>query len=74
MAKFDNDEENDDDEVYFIDIQRNLKSYSQKKLISLANVLTGSYHNLINDKNILTEEVREVELERDDLVVLVVVL
>ncbi|XP_070055482.1 uncharacterized protein [Nicotiana tomentosiformis] len=68
MAKSDDD----DDEVNFLDVQRNLKSYSQKKLRSLANVLVDVYHNIINDKNALTEKIREIEHERDDLLVIVV--
>ncbi|XP_070042464.1 uncharacterized protein [Nicotiana tomentosiformis] len=72
MAKSNDDENNDDDEVNFLDVQRNMKSYSQKKLISLVNILIGAYHNLINDKNALTIELGEVENERDDLVIVVV--
>ncbi|XP_070013896.1 uncharacterized protein [Nicotiana sylvestris] len=72
MAKSDKDEDDDGDEVNFLDVQRNLKSYSQKKLISSANVLIDVYHNLINDKKVLTIELGEVEHERDDLVVVVV--
>ncbi|XP_070055104.1 uncharacterized protein [Nicotiana tomentosiformis] len=72
MAKSDNDEDDDDDEVNFLDVQTNLKQYSQKKLISLANVLIDTYHNLINDINVITMELGEVEYERDDLVVVVV--
>ena len=68
MAKSDDDEE----EVNFLDIQSNLKSYSQKKLISLANILIDAYHSLINDKNTLTVELGDMEHERDDLVVVVV--
>ncbi|XP_070045442.1 uncharacterized protein [Nicotiana tomentosiformis] len=65
-------EDEDNDEVNFLDIERNLKFFSQKKLVSLANVLIDAYHNLINDKNGLTMELREVEHERDNLVVVVV--
>ncbi|XP_070035017.1 uncharacterized protein [Nicotiana tomentosiformis] len=72
MAKSDDDEDNDDDEVNFLDVQRNLKSYSQKKLISLANVLIDAYHSLINDRNSLTTELGEIEHERDDLVMVAV--
>ncbi|XP_019246379.1 PREDICTED: uncharacterized protein LOC109226028 [Nicotiana attenuata] len=73
MAKLDEDEEVDDeDEVNFLDVQRNLKSYSHKKLTSLANVLIDAYHSLINDKNALTTELGEIEHERDDLVVVAV--
>ncbi|XP_070050844.1 uncharacterized protein [Nicotiana tomentosiformis] len=73
MAQSDDDEDdNDDDEVNFLDIQRNLKSYSLKKLMSLENVLINAYHSLINDKNALTLELGEAEQSRDDLVVVVV--
>ncbi|XP_070031897.1 kinetochore protein SLK19-like [Nicotiana tomentosiformis] len=71
MAKSDDDEDNDDDEVNFLDVQRNLKPYSQKKLISLENILIDAYHNLINDKNALTIELGEIENESDDLVIVV---
>ncbi|XP_070036408.1 uncharacterized protein [Nicotiana tomentosiformis] len=64
--------DDDDDEVNFLDVQRNLKSYSQKKLICLANILIDVYHSLINDKNTLTVKLGEVKHERDDLVVVVV--
>ncbi|XP_070015612.1 uncharacterized protein [Nicotiana sylvestris] len=63
------EEDDDEDEVNLLDVQRNLKSYSQKKLISLANILIDAYHNLINDKNVLTMELGEIERERDNLVV-----
>ncbi|XP_070048926.1 uncharacterized protein [Nicotiana tomentosiformis] len=69
MAKSNDD---DDDEVHFLDVQKNLKSYSQKKLISLDNVLIDTYHTLINDKYVLTVKLGEVEHERDDMVVVVV--
>ncbi|XP_070043044.1 uncharacterized protein [Nicotiana tomentosiformis] len=73
MAQSDNDEDDDDDdEVNFLDVQRNLKSYSPKKLMFLANILIDAYHSLINDKNALTVELGDIEHERDDLVVVVV--
>ncbi|XP_070002575.1 kinetochore-associated protein DSN1-like [Nicotiana sylvestris] len=56
-----NDEDNDDDEVNFLDIQRNLKSYSPKKLISLANMLIDTYHSLVNDSDVLAVELGEAE-------------
>lgn len=40
-------------------------------LVSLANILIDSYHNLINNKNALTEEIGELKQERDDLVIIV---
>ncbi|XP_019251112.1 PREDICTED: kinesin-related protein 4-like [Nicotiana attenuata] len=68
----DEDDDDDDDEVNFLDVQRNLKSYSQKKLMSLVNVLIDSYHRLINDKDALIIELGEAEQSRDDLVVVLV--
>ncbi|XP_070010425.1 uncharacterized protein [Nicotiana sylvestris] len=73
MAKSDNNEnDDDDDEVNFLDVQRNIKSYSPKKLISLANILIDAYHSFINDKDALIVELGEAEQSRDDLVVIVV--
>ncbi|XP_070020263.1 intracellular protein transport protein USO1-like [Nicotiana sylvestris] len=73
IAKSDNDEDDDDDdEVNFLDVQRNLKSYSLKKLMSLANVLIYMCHSLINDKDALIVELGEAKQLRDDLVVVVV--
>ncbi|XP_070029457.1 uncharacterized protein [Nicotiana sylvestris] len=72
MAVESDDEDDDDDEVKFLDVQRNLKSYSPKKLMSLANVLTDAYHSLINGKYVLIVELGEAEQSRDDLVVVVV--
>ncbi|XP_070010553.1 MAR-binding filament-like protein 1 [Nicotiana sylvestris] len=68
----DDDEEDEDDEINFRDVQRNLKSYSSKKLRSLSNVLVDAYYSLINDKEILTIELGEAEQSKDDLVVCVV--
>ncbi|XP_070014423.1 uncharacterized protein [Nicotiana sylvestris] len=72
MAKTYDDEEDNDDEVNFLDVQRNLKYYSPKKLMSLENILTDVYHSLINDKDALTVELGELEQSREDLVVVVV--
>ncbi|XP_070007894.1 uncharacterized protein [Nicotiana sylvestris] len=69
MAESDNKEEDEDDEVNFRNVQRNMKSYSSKKLRSLSNVLIDAYYNLVNDKEILTIEVGEAEQSRDDLVI-----
>ncbi|XP_070007345.1 uncharacterized protein [Nicotiana sylvestris] len=57
----DDDDEDEDDEVNFRDVQRNLKSYSSKKLRSLSNVLINAYYSLVNDKEILTIELGEAE-------------
>ncbi|XP_019237318.1 PREDICTED: uncharacterized protein LOC109217516 [Nicotiana attenuata] len=72
MAKSDDDEDKEEDEVSFFDVQRNLKTYSNKKWMSLANVLIDSFHSLINEKNALIEEIGDIEQERDDMVVSVV--
>nr|XP_016492249.1 PREDICTED: uncharacterized protein LOC107811770 [Nicotiana tabacum] len=71
MAQSD-DEDNDDYEVNFLDVQGNLKSYSPKKLMSLANVLIDTYHSLVNDIDVLTVELGEVEQSRDNLVIVAV--
>nr|XP_016497964.1 PREDICTED: uncharacterized protein LOC107816742 [Nicotiana tabacum] len=61
------DEDEDNSEVNLKDVQRNLKSYSPKKLISLASVLIDAYHSLVEDKDALTLELGEAEQTRDDL-------
>ncbi|XP_070013435.1 COP1-interactive protein 1-like [Nicotiana sylvestris] len=73
MAQFDDNEDGEDDEVNFRNVQRNLKSYSSKKLRSSANVLTEILlFHLELDKKTLTIELGEVKQSRDDLVVCVV--
>ncbi|XP_070009505.1 uncharacterized protein [Nicotiana sylvestris] len=72
MAQSDDDEDDEDAEVNFKDVQRNLKTYSSKKLRSLASVLIDAYYSFINDKKILTIKLRDAEQSRDDLVVCVV--
>ncbi|XP_070015882.1 uncharacterized protein [Nicotiana sylvestris] len=72
MAQSDDDEEDESDEVNFRDVQRNLKSYSSKKLISLANILIDAYYSLDNDKEALTIEIGDAEQSRDNMVVCVV--
>ncbi|XP_070017594.1 uncharacterized protein [Nicotiana sylvestris] len=66
------DDEDDDDEVNFLDVQRNLKSYSPKKLMSLENLLIDAYHSLVNDRDVLIVKLGEVEQSRDDLVIVAV--
>ncbi|XP_070022307.1 uncharacterized protein [Nicotiana sylvestris] len=53
--------QSNDAEVNFLDVQRNLKYYSPKKLMSLANVLIDAYHSLINDRDVLTIVLGETE-------------
>ncbi|XP_070013569.1 uncharacterized protein [Nicotiana sylvestris] len=72
MAQSDDDEDDNNSEVNFRDVQRNLKSYSPKKLMSLASVLIDAYHTLMDDKDALTLDLGEAEQTRDDLVVCVV--
>nr|XP_016451929.1 PREDICTED: uncharacterized protein LOC107776526 [Nicotiana tabacum] len=67
----DEDEEDDNDEVTFRDVQRNLKTYSLKKLMSLANVIMDIYYDFVNDKDALIIEIRDAEQSRDDLMVVV---
>ncbi|XP_070015295.1 uncharacterized protein [Nicotiana sylvestris] len=69
VAKYDDDEDKEEDKVSFLDIQRNLKTYSKKKLMSLVNVLIDAYYNLINEKNSLIEEIGDIEQERDNMLV-----
>ncbi|XP_070010839.1 WEB family protein At5g16730, chloroplastic-like [Nicotiana sylvestris] len=61
MAQSNDNEEYENDEANFRDVQRNLKSYSSKKLRSLANVLIDAYYSLINYKEILTIELGDAE-------------
>ncbi|XP_070002032.1 uncharacterized protein [Nicotiana sylvestris] len=72
MAQSDYDEDGDNKEVNFRDVQRNLKSYSSKKLMSLVSVLIDAYHSLVEDRDSLTLELGEAEKTRDDLVVVVI--
>ncbi|XP_070018311.1 uncharacterized protein [Nicotiana sylvestris] len=68
MAQSDDDDEYDNNsEVNFRNVQRNLKSYSAKKLMSLASVLIDAYHSLVEDKDALTLELGKAEQTRDDL-------
>ncbi|XP_075109223.1 uncharacterized protein LOC142181012 [Nicotiana tabacum] len=62
MAQSDHIEDDDNNEVKFRDVQRNLKSYSPRKLMSLASVLIDA----------LTMELGDTEQTRDDLIVCVV--
>ncbi|XP_070020008.1 uncharacterized protein [Nicotiana sylvestris] len=71
MAQSYDDEDNSYKEVNFRDVQRNLKSYSPKKLMSLANVLITAFHSLVEDRDSLILELGESEQTRDDLVVVV---
>ncbi|XP_070025170.1 uncharacterized protein [Nicotiana sylvestris] len=71
IAQSDDDEDNGNKEVNFRDVQRNLKSYSPKKLMSLADVLITTFHSLVEDRNSLTLELGESEQTRDDLVAVV---
>ncbi|XP_070019370.1 uncharacterized protein [Nicotiana sylvestris] len=72
MVQLNDDEDSDNKEVNFRDVQRNLKSYSSKKLISLDSVLINAYHKLVEDREFLTLELGESEQTRDDLVVVVI--
>ncbi|XP_070019885.1 uncharacterized protein [Nicotiana sylvestris] len=72
MAQSDDNEDDANKYVNFRHVQRNLKSYSPKKLIFLANVLIDDYHNLVEDKDDLILELGEADKTRDDLVACVV--
>ncbi|XP_019244387.1 PREDICTED: uncharacterized protein LOC109224256 [Nicotiana attenuata] len=69
MDQSHNDKDKEEDEACFLDVQRNLKTYSKKTLMSLANVLIDAHHSLINEKNSLIEEIDDIEQERDNMVV-----
>ncbi|XP_070028589.1 uncharacterized protein [Nicotiana sylvestris] len=73
MAQCDEDE---DDEVNFRDVLRNLKSYSSKKLrddlVVCVVDLNETIINLEKEKEALNEKITSVENERDDLMVVVV--
>ncbi|XP_070002785.1 uncharacterized protein [Nicotiana sylvestris] len=71
MAQSDDDEDNGNKEVNFRDVQKNLKSYSPKKLMFLDDVLITGFHSLVEDRDSLTLELGESEQTRDDLVVAV---
>ncbi|XP_060210774.1 uncharacterized protein LOC132637744 [Lycium barbarum] len=61
MSKSEDEDDNGNEKVNFFDVQKNLKNYSQKKLISLANVLIDTFHSLINEKNVLNEDIEGLE-------------
>ncbi|XP_070023397.1 uncharacterized protein [Nicotiana sylvestris] len=65
-------DEDDNDEVNFRDVQRNLKSYSSKKLMLLANILIDTYYSFVNDNDALIIELGYAEQSRDNLMVVVV--
>ncbi|XP_070003982.1 uncharacterized protein [Nicotiana sylvestris] len=61
MAQSDDDEDNGNEEVNFRDVKRNLKSYSPKKLMCLADVLINAFCILAEDKDSLILELEESE-------------
>ncbi|XP_059310980.1 uncharacterized protein LOC132062420 [Lycium ferocissimum] len=78
MAESETDDDYKKGEVNFHEVKKNLKVYSQNKLISLSNVLINAYHALITEKGELNDEIGEgelndeigeVEQERDDLLI-----
>ncbi|XP_070030757.1 uncharacterized protein [Nicotiana sylvestris] len=68
MVQSDDDEDEDNKELNFRDVQRNLKFYSHKKLVSLARILIDVYHSLVEDRDSLTLELGKAEQTKDDLV------
>ncbi|XP_070023070.1 uncharacterized protein [Nicotiana sylvestris] len=68
MAQSDDDEDNGNKEVNFKDVQRNLKSYSPKKLMCLADVLITAFCSLAEDRDSLILELEESEHTGEDLV------
>ncbi|XP_070012253.1 uncharacterized protein [Nicotiana sylvestris] len=71
MGQSDNDEDNDNEEVNFRDAQKNLKSYSPKKLMCFADVLITAFCSLAEDRDSLFLELEEFEHTRKDLVALI---
>ncbi|MCD7454137.1 hypothetical protein HAX54_023619 [Datura stramonium] len=65
MAKSD---DKDEEEVNFLDIQKNLKTYSQKELRALENVLIDAYHGVLKEKDGLVYELNEFEVEKNSTV------
>ncbi|XP_070002166.1 uncharacterized protein [Nicotiana sylvestris] len=68
MAQPDNDEDNGNKVVNFRDVQKNLKSYSPKKLMNLDDVLITAFCSLAEDRDSLFLELEESEHTREDLV------
>lgn len=60
-------DEDDDDEISFLDVQQNLNTYSWKKLSSLANVLKDCYCGLANKKDSLINNLDEFKIKRVSL-------
>ncbi|XP_070029533.1 uncharacterized protein [Nicotiana sylvestris] len=71
MAHADNDEDNGNEEVNFRDVQKNLKSYSPKKLMCLADVLIIVFCSLADDRDSLFLELEESEITRKGLVAVI---
>ncbi|MCD7472687.1 hypothetical protein HAX54_014013 [Datura stramonium] len=56
MAKSDGEY---DEKASILDIQKNLKHYSQKELRALDNVLIDAYHGIINEKGVLATDLQQ---------------
>ncbi|MCD7458030.1 hypothetical protein HAX54_036963 [Datura stramonium] len=65
MAKSD---AKDNEEVNFLDSQKNLKTLSQKELRALANVLIDSYYSVISEKDNLATELNQSKGFRKSLI------
>lgn len=65
-------EDKDDEEESFLDIQKNLKSYSLNELRSLASVLIDAYCDLTKEKEPLNDDLVEFENEKSVLFVQIV--
>ncbi|XP_070022435.1 uncharacterized protein [Nicotiana sylvestris] len=71
MGQSDNDEDNGNEEVNFRDVQKNLKSYSPKKLMCLVDILITAFCSLAEDRDSLFLELEESEHTRKDLVAVI---
>ncbi|XP_059292327.1 uncharacterized protein LOC132045760 [Lycium ferocissimum] len=69
MEKSDSDDRDDDAEVNFLEVKKNLRAYYQNKLMSLSGMLIDAYHALIAEKGALVHEISDSELERDNMLV-----
>ncbi|MCD7471864.1 hypothetical protein HAX54_012608 [Datura stramonium] len=57
----------DNEEVSFLDLQKNLKTLSQKELRALANVLIDAYYGMVSERDTLAAELDQSEGVRSSL-------
>ncbi|MCD7468950.1 hypothetical protein HAX54_007510, partial [Datura stramonium] len=59
--------DDNDEEQTFLTFRRISKTYSQKELRALSNVVVDAYHDLIKEKNTLAIELEESKVEKSFL-------